>query len=50
MIASRMALVRTWSYCGGLDPVGTFRNVPGILFDCEVWVVVEKTTGLKILS
>ena len=48
MTASEVALVRTWSYCGGLDLVGTLLpKVARILIDCDVWVVVEKTTRLK---
>jgi hypothetical protein len=44
-----VAVVRTWSYCGGLDPVGTFhRGVSRTLSDCEVcWAVFEKTIGLE---
>jgi len=47
------AVVRTWSCCGGLDPVKTFllgastrAEMP--TNDCEVGTVVETTMGLKI--
>ena len=43
-----VAVVRTWSYCGGLDPVGTFhRGVSRTLSDGEAWAVFEKTIGLE---
>ena len=48
------AVVRTWSYCGGLDPVMTSR--PGastralmLMKDYEVETVVVMTTVLRTL-
>ena len=44
-----VAVVRTWSYCGVLDPVGSFRSgVSRTLSECDLWAVVEKTTGLEV--
>lgn len=42
-IISVAAVVRTWSYCWGLDPGNTSTN------DCEVRTVLETMTGLKTL-
>jgi hypothetical protein len=46
------AVVRTWTYSGGLDPVKTFRRGASTRAemptnDCEVGTAVETTTGLK---
>ena len=46
-------VVRTWSYCGGPDPVKTFLRGASTRAemptnDCEVGTVVETTMGLKI--
>jgi hypothetical protein len=48
----RAAVVQTWSYCGGSDPVKT--SLRGVSTraemrtnDCEVGTAVETTTGLK---
>jgi hypothetical protein len=51
------AAARTWSYCGGSDPVKTFlrgaagastrAEMPTNLNDLEVGTGVETTTGLK---
>lgn len=50
---SGAAVVQTWSYCGGLDPVRIFHHAASarvlmLKNDCEVGTMVEmKMTGLK---
>jgi hypothetical protein len=46
-------VVRTWSYCGGVDPVKTFRSAASTgaempTNDSEVGTVTGTTTGRKI--